>query len=95
MGRLLTMSQRKPAASKSTPFTGSALTAIADYERESYARVLANNPAARARHLLFAWSGSRALAWRMEDYLVFTGNAEADAQRALNRYWAEHGEVVG
>ncbi len=89
------MSQRKSAASKSTTFTGNHLTAVADYEAESYQRVLANVPAVRARHLLFVWSGSRALAWRMERYLVMTGNAEADAQRALNRYWAEHGEVAG
>ncbi len=89
------MSQRKSVASKPTPYTGNHLTAVADYERDSYARVLANVSAIRARHLLFVWSGSRALAWRMEAYLVLTGNAEADAQRAINRYWAEHGEVVG
>ena len=69
---------------------GNRLTAVADYEAESYARVLANNPAARARHLLYVWSGSRNLAWRMERYLVFTGDAERDAQRALNVYWSEH-----
>lgn len=90
------MSKRKSPAAKSTPYLGNHLTAVSDYEAESYARVLANVPAARARHLLYKWSGERNLAWRIEAYLVMTGDAEGDAQRAINRYWHEHQhEVTG
>jgi len=79
------MSKRKQPAQ---PVTVTPFQTLREYHEAEYARVLADNPKARARHLLFVWSGERNLAWRMEDYLTFTGNAEADAQRALNEYWA-------
>lgn len=76
------------------------MTDLTRYQRDlieaareaEYQRVVSRNTPARARHLIRRWlaalpdganHGYRAMAW-----LQWTGNAEADAQRAVDDYFA-------
>lgn len=63
----------------------------ADREAE-YLRVVSRNTPARARHLIRRWlsglPGGTNQAYRAMAWLQWTGDADGDAQRAVDEYFA-------